>query len=155
MADAPKKATKEGSAIGAIIGWGGLLVFMGVFAWIVINQIRSAEIWTGKDAEAIALVRDSKPPEANGMTLGDLLKGYSLKVRELVTEAGDRAYVGEFSWNAHQKNGPEFEVQLRWKENQDTRVALWRVNLEKEEVRPQGGEATALPKRAADGIIGD
>lgn len=155
MADAPKKAHKDGSAFGAIIGWGGLLVFMGVFAWIVINQIRSGEIWTGKDAEAIALVRDSKPAEGDGMSLGDLLKGYSLKVRELTTEAGDRAYVGEFSWNAHQKNGPEFEVQLRWKENQDTRVALWRANLEKGEIRPQGGEATNLPRRAAEGIIGD
>lgn len=155
MTDAPKAAHKEGSALAAIIGWGGLLAFMGVFAWIVINQIRSGEIWTGKDAEAIALVRDSMPPEGNGMSLGDLLKGYSLKVRELTTDNGDRAYVGEFSWNAHQKNGPEFEVQLRWKENQDTRVALWRVNLEKEEIRPQGGEAANLPRRAADGIIGN
>lgn len=155
MADDNLKPAKEGSVVAAIIGWGGLLIFIGVFAWIVINQIRAGEIWTGKEAEAIALVRDSKPPEGNGMTLGDLLKGYSLKVRELTTDAGERAYVGEFSWSANQKNGPEFEVQLRWKENQSTRVALWRTNLEKGEVRPQGADATSLPRRAAEGIIGD
>jgi len=154
MSDAGE-ATKEGSAVAAIIGWGGLLAFMGVFAWLIINQIRSGEIWIGKEPEAIAAVRDSKPPEGNGLTLGDMLKGYSLKVRDLKTAAGERAYVGEFSWDASQKNGPEFEVQLRWKENQRTRVALWRVNLEKGEVRPQGTEATTLPKRAAEGTIGD
>jgi hypothetical protein len=155
MADAPKTTHKEGSKAAAIIGWGGLLVFMGLFAWLVINQIRSGEIWTGKEPEAIALVRDSKPPEGDGMTLGDMLKGYSLRVRDLTTETGDRAYVGEFSWDASQKSGPEFEVQLRWKENQQTRVALWRVDLEKEEVRPQGAEASSLPRRAAETTIGD
>lgn len=151
----PQKAAKEGSGAAAILGWGGLLLFMGLFAWLIINQIRSGEIWTGKEPDAVALVRDSKPPEGNGMTLGDMLKGYSLKVRDLKTESGDRAYVGEFSWDANQKNGPEFEVQLRWKENTRTRVALWRVNLEKGEIRPQGSEATSLPRRAADGKIGD
>ncbi len=146
---------KQGSAIGALIGWGGLLLFMAGFAYLVINQIRSGEIWNGKEPEAAAVVRDSKPPEGGGLTLGDMLKGYSLKVRDLKTEAGERAYVGEFSWDARQKNGPEFEVELQWKENQTTRVALWRVNLEKEEIRPQGNEARALPKRAMDGTIGD
>ncbi len=155
MADAPQTAAKEGTATAAILGWGGLLLFMGLFAWLIINQIRSGEIWTGKEPDAIALVRDSKPAEGSGMTLGDMLKGYSLKVRDLKTESGDRAYVGEFSWDASQKNGPEFEVQLRWKENQQTRVALWRVNLEKGDVRPQGSEASSLPRRAAGGIIGD
>jgi len=152
-AEEPKN---EGSAVGAIIGWGGLLVFMGLFAWLIITQIRSAEIWNGRESEAIAAVRDWKPPEGNGkITLGDMLKSYSLKVRDLKTDAGERAYVGEFSWDASQKNGPEFEVQLRWKENQRTRVALWRVQLEKGEIRPQGTEATSLPRRAAEGKIGD
>ena len=153
MAEATE--AKEHSGAAAIIGWGGLLVFMGLFAWLIINQIRSGEIWTGKEAEAIAMVRDSKPAEGGGMTLGDMLKGYSLKVRELKTEAGERAYVGEFSWDANQKNGPEFEVQLQWKENQRTRVALWRVNLEKEELRPQGSEASSLPRRAVEVKLGD
>ncbi len=148
-------AHKEGSGAAAIIGWGGLLLFMGLFAWLIINQIRSGEIWNGKEPEAAAAVRDSKPPEGDGLTLGDMLKGYSLKVRDLKTEAGERAYVGEFSWDASQKNGPEFEVQLRWKENQRTRVALWRVNLEKGEIRPQGTEATNLARRAKEGKIGD
>ena len=155
MADGPQKEAKEGSARAAILGWGGLLVFMGLFAWLIINQIRSGEIWTGKEPDAVALVRDSKPPEGEGMTLGDMLKGYSLKVRDLKTANGDRAYVGEFSWDANQKNGPEFEVQLRWKENQKTRVALWRVDLEKGELRPQGTEASSLPRRAKEGSIGD
>ncbi len=155
MADAPQQPPKEGSGAAAIVGWGGLLLFMGLFAWLIINQIRSGEIWTGKEPDAVALVRDSKPAEGNGLTLGDMLKGYSLKVRDLKTEDGTRAYVGEFSWDASQKNGPEFEVQLRWKENQKTRVALWRVNLEKGDLRPQGTEAASLPRRAAEGIIGD
>ncbi len=155
MANAPQAKAKGGSHVAAIVGWGGLLVFMGLFGWLIINQIRSGEIWTGKEADAIAMVRDSKPPEGGGMTLGDMLKGYSLKVRDLTTESGDRAYVGEFSWDANQKNGPEFEVQLQWKENQQTRVALWRVDLERGEVRPQGTEASSLPKRAADTKIGD
>ena len=156
MAEAKEtKEHKEHSGTAAIIGWGGLLLFMGLFAWLIINQIRSGEIWAGKEADAIALVRDSKPAEGGGLTLGDMLKGYSLKVRELKTEAGERAYVGEFSWDANQKNGPEFEVQLQWKENQKTRVALWRVNLEKGEVRPQGTAAATLPKRTVDVKLGD
>ena len=154
MAEAEKEH-KDGSGFAAAIGWGGLLLFMGLFAWLIINQIRSGEIWNGKEPDAIALVRDSKPAEGKGLTLGDMLKGYSLAVRDQKTEAGERAYVGEFSWDASQKNGPEFEVQLRWKENQRTRVALWRVNLEKGEVRPQGTEASSLPARARDGKIGD
>jgi hypothetical protein len=151
---------KKESSTAAIIGWGGLLVFMAGFAWIVINQIRGAEIWADRGDEAVETVRAWKPGGGDDLNLGDLLKGYSLKVRErggpLSDETGD--YVGEFSWDAKQKNGPEYEVTLVWKESYkgdtNTRVAVWRVDLEKTDIRPQGDVASSLPNRAREGIVG-
>jgi len=152
-------AKKESSA-GAIIGWGGLIRFMAGFAAIIINQIRDSEKWKDKKDVAVTKVREWKPGPGGDLPLDDLLKGYSLKIKELNPEVTDEAtdYVGEFSWDAKQKNGPDYEVTLVWKESykgeSSTRVAVWRVNLDKGEIRPQGDEATTLPQRAADGTVG-
>jgi len=99
MAETAQK--KEGAALGAILGWGGLALFTILFAWVVINQLKSTEEWGDRSKDAVALVQQFKP-DGKPDTLQDLIKGYSLKAKE------KGGYVGEFTWDAKQKNGPEY-----------------------------------------------
>ena len=145
MAESEPK--KEGGALFALLGWGGLALFTVLFAWVIIAQLHSAEQWSDRGAEAVTLVKQFKP-DGKLDTLEDLIKGYSLKAKE------KGGYVGEFTWDAKQKNGPEYEVTLLWKDGNDHRVALWRVDLQQKDVRPQGDSAAGLPQRARDGAIG-
>lgn len=137
---------KDSSAVAAILGWGGLAVFTLLFAWIVINQLQSAEEWANRGTEAVTLVKAFKP-DGNPDTMEDLMKGYSLKAKD------KGVYVGEFTWNSTQKDGPEYEVTLLYKEGNNHRVALWRVDLSQKDVRPQGDAAASLPQRARDGAV--
>ncbi len=132
----------------AIIGWGGLFVFAGLFAWLIISQLQSSQTWEGRGDEAANLVKQSRPDGPNTETLNDLIRGYSLKAKE------QESYVGEFTWDAKQKDGPDYEVTLLWKEGEAHRVAVWRVDLSNNDVRPQGDEASALPQRARQGVTG-
>ncbi len=142
------QGTKKESSLPAILGWGGLLVFMALFAWLIIAQLQSAETWSGRGSEAIALVKDFRPEGKTGETLYDLIRAYSLKAKE------QDAYVGEFTWDAKQREGPDYEVTLLWKEGENHKVAVWRVDLGDKEVRPQGNEASSLPRRAEQGVAG-
>jgi hypothetical protein len=103
-----------------------------------------AETWDRRSDEAISLVKKFKPDGAE--TLDDLIRGYSLKAKE------KDQYVGEFTWDAKQKDGPDYEVTLLWKEGEQHKVAVWRVDLESSEIRPQGDEASTLPQRARGGL---
>jgi len=134
--------TKE-SPLGAALGWGALAVFAIVFGWYVGYPLIAGEQWSGKQSDAVQLVRDTKPN--GGDTLYDMIRAYSLKAKEQDT------FVGEFSWSAIQRDGPEYEVTLLWTEGQAKKVALWRANLKTKEVRPQGNEAAGLPARLAAG----
>ena len=145
MAESEPK--KEGGALFALLGWGGLALFTVFFAWVIIAQLHSTEQWSDRGAEAVTLVKQFKP-DGKPDTLEDLIKGYSLKAKE------KGGYVGEFTWDAKQKNGPEYEVTLLWKDGNDHRVALWRVDLQQKDVRPQGDSAAGLPQRARDGTVG-
>ena len=137
---------QKSSHVAAILGWGGLAVFAIGFVAIVIGQLQDTEEWGNRGKEAVEIVRMYKP-DGKPETLDDLLKAYSLKAKE------KGGYVGEFSWDAKQKEGPEYEVQLLWKDGDNAKTALWRVDLEQKDVRPQG-EAGALPQRARDGVFG-
>lgn len=137
---------KKESALPAILGWGGLGLFTLGFAWVIIAQLQESEAWSDKGKEAVQLVREFKP-EGGADSLDDLIKGYSLKAKD------KGGYVGEFTWDAKQKEGPEYEVTLLWKEGNNHRVALWRVDLSQQSVRPQGDAAAGLPERARNGTI--
>lgn len=138
--------TKKHRSWVAALGWGGLLVFMGLFAALIISQLRSAEIWSGRENDATNIVKRFRPDGSGGDTMEDLLKKYSAAARS------DDAYVGEFTWGAKQRDGAEYEVSLLWKEGEDHRSAVWRVDLETQQVRPQGDEASSLPERAKRAI---
>ena len=131
------------SAIGTVLGWGALAIFAVGFGWYVGAPLIMGERWADKQNDAIQLVRDFKP--GGPVSLYDMLRDYSLKAKER------DLFIGEMSWSAIQREGPEYEVTLLWTEGQTKNVALWRVNLENKEVRPQGNEAGGLPKRLAAG----
>ena len=135
--------TRYESSLGTILGWGSLAVFSIAFAWYVGAPLIMGERWAEKKIDAIELVKNQKPDGTE--TLYDMIRGFSLKAKEM------DVYVGEFSWDAIQRDGPEYEVTLLWTEGSEKKVALWRVNLKTKEIRPQGNEAASLPKRIAAG----
>ncbi len=136
--EAPKKEKK---AWPAVVGWGSLFIFSIVFVWMVKGQL--GENFAKREHEALQMVKDYKPD--GDMTMSDLTKNYSI----LAKEKG--AYVGEFTWDAKQKDGAHYEVTLLWKEGEAHRVAVWVVDLSSKEIRPQGDEAASLPRRAKAG----
>ena len=129
------------SAVGTVVGWGGLAIFSIVFGWYVGAPLIIGERWSDKQNEAIQLVKDSKP--AGAESLYDMIRAYSLRAKE------HDFFVGEFNWSAIQRDGPEYEVTLLWTEGQLKKVALWRANLKTREIRPQGNEASGLAQRLA------
>ncbi len=126
---------------GTIIGWGVLGLFAIGFGWHVAEPLIMGERWADKVDAAVNVVKESKPsgPEK----LFDMIRAYSLKMRN------NAVYIGEFSWDARQIDGPNYEVTLLWTEGTSKKVALWRVNLEDGSLRPQGNEAATLVKRVA------
>lgn len=131
------------SALGAIIGWGVLFIFALGFGYYVGAPLLMGERWADKKDEAINLVKESKPSGNN--TLYDMIRAYSLAAKD------QDVFIGEFKWDALQREGPEYEVTLLWTEEGEKRVAVWRVNLQDQSVRPQGNEASALPRRIEAG----
>ena len=129
------------STWGTIIGWGVLAVFVLWFGWHVGSPLLVGERWADKKSDAIQKVRDSRPLGSD--TLYDMIRAYSLRAKEK-----DR-FVGEFNWDAIQREGPEYEVTLLWTEGSERKVAVWRVNLETSDLRPQGNEASGLAQRLA------
>lgn len=124
---------KQESTVGTILGWGGLAVFSIAFAWHVGARLITRERWTDKKNDAIELVKNSKP--IGNETLYDMIRAYSLKAKE------QDVYVGEFSWDAMQREGPEYEVTLLWTVRSERKVAVCRVNLQTKEI-PPGRKAT-------------
>ena len=143
MAAATEK--KDHRSWPAILGWGSLALFSIGFVWIISAQL--GETWSKREEDAIKIAKAFTPPGAQ-YNLGDLTKVYSLNAK------ANGAYVGEFQWQAVQKDGPSYEVTLLWKEGEEHRVALWRVDLKSQEVRPQGDQAASLPARAQAGGTG-
>ncbi len=132
------QAHKE-NPIGTILGWGALAIFSIGFGWYVGAPLIVGERWADRQNEAIMVVKNSKPGDTR--TLDDMIRDYSVKMH-----AND-LYVGEFNWSAIQGEGPEYEVTLLWREGNERKAALWRVNLESKDIRPQGDEASSLVKR--------
>jgi len=132
---------KPESSVGTILGWGSLAIFAIGFAWYVGAPLIIGERWADKKSDAIQLVRDSKPQGTE--TLYDMIRAFSLKAK-----AKD-LFIGEFSWDAIQQDGPEYQVTLLWTEASERKVAVWRVNLKTKDIRPQGNEASGLPQRLA------
>ena len=122
----------------ALVGWGGLAAFSLFFVWLISTQL--GVNWDKREPEAMQLVKEYRPDGTD--TLSDMTKAYSLRAKEQGT------YVGEFSWDSKQREGSEYEVTLLWKEGESHHVAVWRVDLNNKEIRPQGDEAASLPKRA-------
>lgn len=122
----------------ALVGWGSLAAFSIFFVWLISTQL--GENWAKREPEAVQLVKDYRPDGTD--TLSDMTKAYSLRAKD------KGSYVGEFTWDAKQRDGAEYEVTLLWKEGEGHRVAVWRVDIGSKEIRPQGDEATNLPQRA-------
>ncbi len=131
------------SALGAILGWGGLAVFSIAFAWYVGAPLIIGERWADKKKDAIDVVKNFKP--TGGETLHDMIRAYALKAKE------KDVVVAEFSWDAIQREGPEYEVTLLWTEESERKVAVWRTNLKDKSVRPQGDAASGLPAKIQAG----
>lgn len=142
-AEEPQYDDDTESVWGTIIGWGALAIFAIGFAWYVGAPLLMGERWANKKDDAVALVRNSKP-SGSSQSLYDQIRAYSLKMRE-----GENR-VGEFSWDALQREGPNYEVTLLWTEGKQKKVAVWRVNLENGDIRPQGNEASTLVKKVSD-----
>lgn len=134
---------KHESSLGAILGWGSLAVFAIAFGWYIGAPLIMGERWSDKQSDAIQLAKDFKPAGAD--SLYDMIRAYSLRAKD------QDIFVGEFSWSAIQRDGPEYEVTLLWSEGQTKKVALWRANLKTKEIRPQGNEAASLPQRMVAG----
>jgi len=133
------QAHKE-NVLGTILGWGALGVFALVFGWTVGAPLIIGERWADQQDKAIAVLKNQKP-EGSTSTIDDLIRDYSIQMK------GKEVYVGEFNWSAIQQEGPEYQVTLLWREGNERKAALWRVNLQTDEVRPQGDEASNLIKR--------
>jgi hypothetical protein len=124
----------------AILGWGSLGLFAVGFVWVISTQL--GESWSKREEEAKKVVREFKPD--GQMTLEDMTK-------ILQTQGTDvDIFVGEFSWESKQKDGPEYEVILTWREGNNHRQAIWRIDLKTKDVRPQGDDAASIPRRAAE-----
>ncbi len=121
----------------AFIGWGGLGIFALWFAYQVGAPLVMQERWADKGKVAIELVKNQKP--TGGDTLYDLIRAYSLKAKD------KNIFVGEFSWSAIQKDGPDYDVKLLWTEGSQKRVAIWQTNLQSNQITPKNkGEASTL-----------
>ncbi|HVN87931.1 MAG TPA: hypothetical protein VMW17_24080 [Candidatus Binatia bacterium] len=133
-------APKKERSWPAIIGWGSLALFSIGFVWVISTQL--GESWSKREDEAKKMVRDYKP--SGDLKLDDMIK--------LLQSQGTDVdvFVGEFSWESKQKDGPEYEVSLTWREGNSHRQAVWRADLKTREVRPQGDEAAAIVRRAAE-----
>src|SRR5215475_7202570 len=109
MANQQQGKTQE-SVWGTIIGWGVLFVFAVGFGWYVGAPLIQGERWANKKEDAINVVKNWKPTGKD--TLYDLIRNYSLKAKE------QDLFVGEFKWDALQREGPDYEVTLLWTEGQ-------------------------------------
>jgi hypothetical protein len=132
---------KQESALGTIIGWGVLLVFAVGFGWYVGAPLIQGERWADKKEDAINAVKNWKP--SNKDTFYDMIRNYSLKAKE------QDVFIGEFKWDALQREGPDYEVTLLWTEGQAKHVGVWRIDLSdlKAPPKPQPGEAGGLPAK--------
>jgi hypothetical protein len=140
MATQTSGEAKKERSLPAILGWGSLAVFSIGFVWVISTQL--GESWSKREEEAKKLAREFKPDGT--LTLDDMTK-------VLLTQGTDvDVFVGEFSWQCKQKDGPDYEVILTWREGNHHRQALWRVNLKDRSVVPQGDDAASIPKRAAE-----
>ncbi|HUI25157.1 MAG TPA: hypothetical protein VL403_03660 [Candidatus Kryptonia bacterium] len=131
---------KKESSLPAILGWGSLALFSVGFVWVISTQL--GESWSKREDEAKKMVREYKPD--GQLKLDDMIK--------LLQSQGTDVdvFVGEFSWESKQKDGPEYEVSLTWREGNSHRQAVWRADLKTKEVRPQGDEAASLVRRATE-----
>jgi hypothetical protein len=129
------------SAWGTIIGWGLLFAFAIGFGWYVGAPLIQGERWADKKEEAVNLVKNWKPTGKDN--LYDMIRNYSLKAK------AEDVFVGEFKWDALQREGPDYEVTLLWTEGGAKHVGVWRVDLSqpKEPPKPQPGEAAGLPAK--------
>lgn len=140
MATQPSSPQKKERSWPALLGWGFLALFSVGFIYVISTQL--GETWSKREDEAKKIVREYRPD--GKLTLDDLTK-------LLQTQGTDvDVFVGEFSWEARQVDGPDYEVILTWREGDNHRQAVWRVNLKDKQVRPQGDEAASIPRRAAE-----
>lgn len=135
------------SVWGTILGWGALMIFALGFGWKIGAPLIIGERWANKKDKAIDLVKNSKPAGSNE-SLYDQIRAYSLThTQQGDSKDPDKVYIGQFSWDGLQREGPNYEVTLLWTEGSQKKVALWRVNLEDGSAWPQGTEARSLIDR--------
>jgi hypothetical protein len=137
MADPAPSSSKQGSNLGAIIGWGGLAVATVIFIYFIAAQLGVG--WEGREQEALKLVKQYKAP---GMQYD--LADQTIAVGNAAREAG--GFLGEFFWASKHEDGPIYRVELTWKEGSANHRASWKVNLEDKSVKPNDVEAQRFMK---------
>ncbi len=133
MADSKIQGSSGNSHIGAIVGWGTLTLATLGFIWLVVGQL--AQGGAGREDEALEFVQKYKTPE-----MAYNLKDQTIEIGNAARANG--AFIGVFDWErTYTDEGAIYMVTLTWKDNNKTRKAIWKVDVDAKTIEPSNADA--------------